>query len=161
MPLELIHGNVIELPQVTRAFTSSAIKLFVLLDLLGSKQSNTMMNLHSNTTFYYQFLAFLEQLLDHHHPHLDDSFLLNSNETASKKTPFFMNADGFHILVDDDHKPFEMLFPSLKILHLIPVPYPDVWHTIADNKDSLDQQVIYKWQQLLTLFLFYLLTNQE
>lgn len=41
--------------------------------------------------------------------------------------------------VADDHTPFAKEGLK-KILHLISVPFPSVWHTLRDNKDALDYQ---------------------
>lgn len=52
--------------------------------------------------------------------------------------------------IEDDHIPF--LKRGVEILHIIPVPFPDVWHTIDDNAEHLDIPTIEDWAKMVTVF---------
>lgn len=51
----------------------------------------------------------------------------------------------------DDHIPFLEL--GVPVLHLIPTRFPDVWHTIDDNAECLDADVMQAWADLFTKWL--------
>ena len=53
--------------------------------------------------------------------------------------------------VTDDHKPFWELGVD-QILHIIPTPFPNVWHTMEDNASALDYEYIDRINQILQLF---------
>ena len=57
-------------------------------------------------------------------------------------------ADG----VQDDHVPF--LIRGVPVLHLIPVPFPDVWHTPKDDLTALDAATVADWGRILTVFVY-------
>ncbi|MBN3319372.1 QPCT cyclotransferase, partial [Atractosteus spatula] len=54
-------------------------------------------------------------------------------------------------LVEDDHKPF--LNRGVRILHLIPTPFPSVWHTFEDNEQNLDQPTIENLMKIMQVFI--------
>jgi glutaminyl-peptide cyclotransferase len=149
------------IPARTCAFQPDSIRLFILLDLLGHHPPSQLYNLHKESSTYFQFFAFLEQFLHYHHlaPPLNQIQPLAHSKDPPPPPPFpmFLNADGSHFQIDDDHKPFQAL--NIPILHLIPVPYPPVWHTMADNHAALNQTVLFQWQKLLALFLFSILND--
>ncbi|KAG2467746.1 QPCT cyclotransferase, partial [Polypterus senegalus] len=41
---------------------------------------------------------------------------------------------------------------SVRILHLIPTPFPDVWHTFNDNEQNLDRDTIENLNKILQVF---------
>ena len=54
--------------------------------------------------------------------------------------------------IDDDHKPF--LEKDVPILHLIPVPFPSVWHTKDDNGAAIDLETVKDWALIMNFFVF-------
>ncbi|XP_030211839.1 glutaminyl-peptide cyclotransferase [Gadus morhua] len=52
--------------------------------------------------------------------------------------------------VQDDHVPF--LNRGVRILHLIPTPFPSVWHTFDDNEENLDRSSIQNLNKIIQLF---------
>ncbi|RXM36094.1 Glutaminyl-peptide cyclotransferase [Acipenser ruthenus] len=52
--------------------------------------------------------------------------------------------------VDDDHVPFYNR--GVRILHLIPTPFPAVWHTMDDNEENLDSSTIENLNKILQVF---------
>ena len=45
-----------------------------------------------------------------------------------------------------------MIFSDVPILHLIPVPFPKVWHTIDDNANAVDYPTVEKLNKILRIF---------
>jgi len=53
-------------------------------------------------------------------------------------------------MIEDDHIPF--LARGVEVLHLIPSPFPKVWHKIEDDGEHLDLDVVEDWATLVTAF---------
>lgn len=53
--------------------------------------------------------------------------------------------------IDDDHRPF-VEAGCHRIIHLIPVPFPKVWHEITDNESALDRDTIHNLQVMLNIW---------
>ena len=45
-----------------------------------------------------------------------------------------------------------LIILGVPVLHLIPVPFPDVWHKIGDNGDTLDDPTVTKLNKILRIF---------
>lgn len=52
--------------------------------------------------------------------------------------------------VQDDHVPF--MARGVDILHIIPYPFPTVWHTMDDDADHLDIPTVKDWAKIMTAF---------
>ena len=52
--------------------------------------------------------------------------------------------------VEDDHIPF--MVRGVEILHIIPSPFPKVWHEITDDGEHLNLDVVEDWTKLVTAF---------
>ena len=120
-----------------------AITLFVLLDLLGSKDPR-IPSYFLTTHWAYRNMADIEK-------RMRDLGLL---ETTPQK-PFLPEFEkpgnrfmrGF---IDDDHAPF--MERGVDILHLIPTPFPDVWHKMEDDGEHLDLPTVRDWAKITTAF---------
>lgn len=123
-----------------------SIDLFVLLDLLGA-EAPSIPSYYKTTHWAYRKMASLETrlrslgLFESHTRH-PDHFL----DEANKKETDAWN--GGHI--GDDHVPF--LAKGVEILHLIALPFPDVWHTIEDDGEHLHLPTVRDWAKLVTAF---------
>ncbi|WFD27419.1 glutaminyl-peptide cyclotransferase [Malassezia nana] len=53
-------------------------------------------------------------------------------------------------VIEDDHIPF--LERGVPILHLIPYPFPSVWHTARDNVQALHNDTMQAWSKLARVF---------
>lgn len=53
-------------------------------------------------------------------------------------------------MVEDDHVPF--MARGVEVLHLIPTPFPKVWHHMADDGAHLDLDTCADWAVLVTAF---------
>jgi glutaminyl-peptide cyclotransferase len=51
---------------------------------------------------------------------------------------------------EDDHKPF--LKRGVPVLHLITVPFPDVWHKITDTRNNVDMTTVENLNKVLRAF---------
>ncbi|KAL2198928.1 peptidase family M28-domain-containing protein [Corynascus similis CBS 632.67] len=119
-----------------------AISLFVLLDLLGAPEPN-IPSYFPKTHWAYEKLAKLEERLRK----------LDLLETKPRK-PFLaergQEARRFSGFVQDDHVPF--MRRGVNILHIIPTPFPPVWHTMDDDGAHLDAPTIRDWARIMTAF---------
>lgn len=52
--------------------------------------------------------------------------------------------------VQDDHVPF--MARGVEILHMIPSPFPRVWHEITDDGEHLDTDTVEDWTKLVMAF---------
>ncbi|RJE23374.1 Glutaminyl cyclase [Aspergillus sclerotialis] len=128
----------------------SSISLFVLLDLLGSKDP-TIQSYFETTHWAYKKLAALEK-------RLRGLNQFKSTGNAPKPQWFIDGSKGEHELsgfgsIQDDHIPF--LDRGVEILHVIdasPFGFPKVWHTLDDNAENLDIDTVEDWSVLITAF---------
>lgn len=119
------------------------ISIFVLLDLLGSANPK-IPSYFLNTHWAYRAMARIEQ-------RMRDLGLLESTPPS----PFLPDRDktvdqfgrGF---VGDDHLPF--MKRGVDVLHLIPTPFPHVWHTMQDDGAHLDMATTRDWAKITTAF---------
>ena len=52
--------------------------------------------------------------------------------------------------VQDDHVPF--MKRGVDILHMIPTPFPEVWHKMEDDGEHLDLATTRDWAKITTAF---------
>ncbi|KAI0136195.1 glutaminyl-peptide cyclotransferase [Xylariales sp. AK1849] len=121
----------------------SQISLFVLLDLLGS-QNPTVPSYFQTTHWAYKGMANIE----------DRMRKLGLLETQPS-TPFLPDAGKLPIQfsrgsIQDDHVPF--MGRGVNTLHIIPSPFPRVWHTINDDGAHLDHPTVRDWAKIVTAF---------
>jgi hypothetical protein len=120
------------------------ISLFVLLDLLGAADPSVP-SYFQGTHWAYQRMAALEGRL--RQMGLLESkpgkpFLPDNNKMATQ-----FAGGGF---VGDDHVPF--MRRGAPVLHLIPSPFPAVWHTMQDDGEHLDIPTVKDWARIVTAF---------
>ncbi|KAF4974322.1 hypothetical protein FZEAL_8751 [Fusarium zealandicum] len=120
-----------------------SISLFVLLDLLGSKDPR-IPSYFLTTHWAYRAMAGLEKRMRQ----------LDVLETKPKQ-PFLPESDKAtnrfsRSYIDDDHRPF--MERGVEILHLIPTPFPDVWHEMTDDGEHLDLPTVRDWARITTAF---------
>jgi hypothetical protein len=119
-----------------------AISLFVLLDLLGAAEPN-IPSYFPTTHWAYRNLAKIEGRLRK----------LGVLETKPKRS-FLAESEKeevkFRGYVEDDHVPF--MKRGVDILHVIPTPFPPVWHTMEDDGAHLDVPTIRDWAKIMTAF---------
>jgi glutaminyl-peptide cyclotransferase len=132
--------------------TLNSISLFVLLDLLGSKNP-TVPSYFTTTHWAYQKMAALEDRL--RSLRLFKSSPNHRRDSATKE-PLFLNdaakqpAAFMGFQIEDDHMPF--MARGAEVLHLIPSPFPHVWHDMQDDGEHLDIPTVEDWALLITAF---------
>ncbi|NWU90265.1 QPCT cyclotransferase, partial [Upupa epops] len=114
------------------------IDLLVLLDLIGAPNP-VFPSYFPNTARWFHRLQALEQ-------QLHDLDLLEDHPGDRR----YFQAALPGGLVEDDHLPF--LLRGVPVLHLIPSPFPAVWHTVADTEDNLDRATIHNLSKILQVF---------
>ncbi|KAF2084430.1 hypothetical protein K490DRAFT_235, partial [Saccharata proteae CBS 121410] len=134
----------------------SSIQLFLLLDLLGS--ANPRVPSYFKTTHWaYKAMAGIETRLRRiglfksspNHPSkrpsgnapTEPAFLTEADKTDDRFLGF---------MVQDDHIPF--MARGVEVLHIIPTPFPRVWHEMDDDGEHLDMDTVEDWARLVTAF---------
>uniref|UniRef100_A0A8D0C220 Glutaminyl-peptide cyclotransferase n=1 Tax=Salvator merianae TaxID=96440 RepID=A0A8D0C220_SALMN len=125
-------------PAATNTNQIQGIDLFVLLDLIGARNP-TFPIYFLNTARWFERLEAIEQRL--HELGLLDNY--------SSQRRYFRGNLRRHP-VEDDHIPF--LRRGVPILHLIPSPFPRVWHTMEDNEENLDKPTVDNLNKILQVF---------
>ncbi|KAF5707648.1 glutaminyl-peptide cyclotransferase [Fusarium mundagurra] len=127
----------------TSAFRTNvdSISLFVLLDLLGAAEP-TIASHFLTTHWVYERAADIEHRMRN----------LKLLETQPRKM-FFLEkhkpADRFtESPIQDDHIPF--IRRGVHVLHIIPTPFPAVWHTMQDNAENLDMPTVRDWIRIMS-----------
>lgn len=114
------------------------IDLFVLMDLLGAPTPR-FGNQFPNTMHWLSRLQNIEKRLH----------TMNQLADHPESVQYFWpNHPVGH--VQDDHIPF--LNRGVRVLHLIPSPFPSVWHTFDDNEQNLDRSTIQNLNKILQVF---------
>ncbi|XP_062428079.1 glutaminyl-peptide cyclotransferase isoform X1 [Rhea pennata] len=125
-------------PGSTTTNQLQGIDLLVLLDLIGAPNP-VFPNYFPNTIRWFQRLQAIEQKLH--------SMNLLKNHLVERQyfQPYLHRG-----LVEDDHVPF--LLRGVPVLHLIPSPFPEVWHTMEDTEENLDKTTIDNLSKILQVF---------
>ncbi|KAL8948417.1 MAG: hypothetical protein Q9222_005395 [Ikaeria aurantiellina] len=128
----------------------STISLFVLLDLLGADHPSVP-SYFKTTHWAYQKMAALEKRLR------SLSLFESASKDDSKRedSPFLTEAEKDMTrwlggMIGDDHLPF--MERGVDVLHLIPAPFPRVWHNREDDGAHLDLPTVKDWSRLITAF---------
>ncbi|XP_061824579.1 glutaminyl-peptide cyclotransferase [Nerophis lumbriciformis] len=114
------------------------IDLFVLLDLIGGP-SPRFGNQFQSTTYWLSRLQNIEKRLH----------FMNQLENHLDEVEYFW-PDHPVGHIQDDHIPF--LNRGVRVLHIIPSPFPVVWHTFEDNEQNLDRPTIQNLNKILQIF---------
>ncbi|XP_054584106.1 glutaminyl-peptide cyclotransferase isoform X2 [Eptesicus fuscus] len=112
--------------------------LLVLLDLIGAPNP-TFPNFFPNSARWFDRLQAIEHELH----------ALGLLKAHSLERRYFQN-HGFGGVIQDDHLPF--LRRGVPILHLIASPFPEVWHTMDDNEENLDEATIDNLNKIIQVF---------
>ncbi|XP_053317237.1 glutaminyl-peptide cyclotransferase isoform X2 [Spea bombifrons] len=114
------------------------IDLFVLLDLIGAANP-IFPSYFKNTHRWHKKLQSIEKRLHS----------LNLLKNHSPDVKYFQSSLRARP-VDDDHVPF--LQRGVPVLHLIPSPFPNVWHTMEDNEKNLHPDTIENISKMIQVF---------
>jgi glutaminyl-peptide cyclotransferase len=116
-----------------------AISLFVLLDLLGSSSPHPQIHNYfaSTTDAEYQHMADVETRLH------------KAGQLRQHNFPYFQRGESPG-RIEDDYVPF--LKRGVPIVHVIPAPFPNVWHRADDNADNVDYIVAQNFADIVLVF---------
>lgn len=120
-----------------------SISLFLLLDLLGAANPR-IPSYFLPTHWAYRNMAAIEKRMR----------ALGALETKPTM-PFLPEADKSanrfsRSFVEDDHAPF--MARGVDVLHIIPTPFPGVWHKIEDDGEHLHMPTVRDWAKITTAF---------
>ncbi|XP_023180150.1 glutaminyl-peptide cyclotransferase isoform X2 [Drosophila hydei] len=122
------------------------IDMLVLLDLLGAPDP-AFFSFFSNTEQWYMRLVDLETRVSKQH--LFERYV-NSGVVQHDPSRYFQPQALRNSQVEDDHIPF--LRRNVPVLHLIPMPFPSVWHTTDDNENVIDYATTNNLALVIRLF---------
>jgi glutaminyl-peptide cyclotransferase len=122
------------------------IDMLVLLDLLGSPDP-VFYSLMPETLTPYASLSATEN-------RLSEGGLMErystSGVTRNNPNKYFQELS-IKAGIEDDHIPF--MRRNVPILHLIPVPFPTVWHTFEDDREAIDVTTVENLMKVLRTFI--------
>ncbi|GFR08934.1 glutaminyl-peptide cyclotransferase [Trichonephila clavata] len=113
----------------------------VLLDLIGTANP-TFYSYFPDTYGLYSQLVEIEKRLN--------SLKLIDAHPPESQTRYFDSRSTL-AFVEDDHIPF--MKRGVPIVHLIPSPFPHVWHRESDNRESLHHPTIDNLNKILRVFI--------
>ncbi|GAB0095990.1 Glutaminyl-peptide cyclotransferase [Sergentomyia squamirostris] len=122
------------------------IYMFVLLDLLGAPDPN-----------FYSYFKKTERNYNHlmtgEHRLLRSGMLENYSysSVADRKPQTYFQPYTWAANIEDDHIPF--LRRGVPILHVIPSPFPEVWHKPTDDEQAVDMVTCENLNRILRLFI--------
>lgn len=119
--------------------------MFILLDLLGARNPS-FYDFFQSTSKWYDRMTTIEQRLK------------VAGLTAQHRNYFANGREWYDAGMQDDHIPF--LREGVRILHLIPHPFPSVWHKMSDNAGALDDNTIANLSKIFHVFVAEYLTLQ-
>lgn len=121
------------------------IDMMVLLDLLGAPNP-TFYNFFDNTERWYSRLVKTEEKLE------NSSLLQRHQKSGTLRTnnSRYFQLRSVNAGIEDDHIPF--LRRNVPILHIIPVPFPEVWHKMDDNLEAVDLLSVENLNKILRIF---------
>lgn len=124
------------------------IDLMVLLDLLGDS-SPQFYSFFPDTHNRYRKLVAIEK-------RLKSKNLLTPEKSVTR---YFTNTKFYGADIKDDHEPF--LVKGVPILHIIPLPFPNVWHTEFDNENIINYGTVKNLLLIFEVFIVQYLTDPE
>ncbi|EPQ32192.1 uncharacterized protein PFL1_00389 [Pseudozyma flocculosa PF-1] len=149
-PMDYVSSSTAHGPRLTARRYHSAytpvrhmdtIEHLVLLDLLGVR--------NPSVPSYFKPTEWLHAALVDAEARLRSAGLLFPAGLQEERRSFFHPQPAWGG-IEDDHLPF--LRAGVPILHVIPNPFPSVWHRMADDRSALDYPTVFAWSRIMTLF---------
>ncbi|KAF7980168.1 hypothetical protein HWV62_39637 [Athelia sp. TMB] len=123
------------------------VEHLILLDLLGSPKPH-IRSFFPDTAWLFDALVSAESRLFQ-----SGAFSYPEGTSLTTIESFFIPRTGKEIsagYIGDDHLPF--MHRGVNVLHLIPEPFPRVWHTLGDDATALDVPTMRRWNLILRVF---------
>ncbi|KAG8184728.1 hypothetical protein JTE90_019331 [Oedothorax gibbosus] len=117
------------------------MEVMILLDLIGTANP-TFYSYFPDTYGLYAQIVEIEKRLN--------SLNLVEAHAPQSSTKYFDSRSTL-AFVEDDHIPF--MKRGVPIVHLIPSPFPHVWHRESDNRESLHHPTIDNLNKILRVFI--------
>lgn len=119
--------------------------LFVLLDLLGLPDP-TFYSFFGETEHWHSHMINVEQRIAQtgQMPNYENSGITNRIAKG------YFQDQAIRSGIEDDHIPF--LHRGVPILHVIPLPFPDEWHTMQDDWHAVDFTTTENLNRILRVF---------
>lgn len=132
------------------------IDILVLLDLIGAPDPQFYSYFPNTQNWYTRFIILEERLSEAGQIRYGESSVFTDLHMNRYFQPNALRSN----LIEDDHTPFLKL--GVPILHIIPSPFPEVWHTADDNLDVIDYNATENIAYIIRLFTMeYLLGGQN
>ncbi|KAG0377744.1 hypothetical protein BGX24_005513 [Mortierella sp. AD032] len=142
------------------------IELFVLLDLLGAEKPRVPSHFGATHWAHQHSLTIEQRLWDaklhggqvltrrkegrsEEERRGDEDDDMDQLEEDHPLTAFFTEQPSWGG-VDDDHRPF--LHRGVPIFHVIPTPFPPVWHKLEDDANAISPEVVEGWANIFRTF---------
>ncbi|SPO19940.1 related to Glutaminyl-peptide cyclotransferase precursor [Ustilago trichophora] len=120
----------------------NTIEHMILLDLLGAPNP-TVPSYYDSTKWLHEAMSDAEKRLK------DAKVLWPAGDAAHQNARSFFTSHKPWGGIEDDHLPF--LHAGVPILHIIPSPFPSVWHKMSDDVTALDYPTMHAWCMILRL----------
>ncbi|XP_014672156.1 PREDICTED: glutaminyl-peptide cyclotransferase-like [Priapulus caudatus] len=117
------------------------IDMLVLLDLIGAANPR-FSSYFDGTSKMFDRLIRIEKTL------AKQDLLVSHSKTANQY--FNTRRRGHNGIAEDDHIPF--MKKGVRVLHLIPMPFPDVWHTQSDDGHHVDHDTVDNLNKIMRVF---------
>ena len=135
-----------KLPKDSSFNSLDKISLMVLMDLIGTRDANKFYSFYPDNSALD--LEFQELIRIERETKVADDFKTAENGMFQSSGQFKSYGGQ---AVEDDHTPF--LPFKVPVLHLIPVPFPSVWHTPDDTLEALDPENCEKISKIIYKFI--------
>lgn len=123
------------------------IDMLILLDLLGAPDPQ-FYSFFKNTENWYRAMVLSEERLAS--AGYLERYQYSSVSTQQSSNRYFQPRSSGAV-VEDDHIPF--LRRGVPILHIIPSPFPEVWHTFTDDRSAVDLVTVENLSRIFRVFL--------
>ena len=120
--------------------------MLVLLDLLGAPDP-AFYSINPETLQWYLSLERTENQLGN--MNLFKGY--TSHGFTSESVTRYFQQRSVQAGIEDDHIPF--MRRNVKILHLIPLPFPSVWHKKEDDRKAIDIDTVENLMKILRIFM--------
>ncbi|GBC02624.1 hypothetical protein RclHR1_04710012 [Rhizophagus clarus] len=143
----------------------NGIEVLILLDLLGASRP-FISNYFATTSWMFSLLIQIESRLSTSNliklpgslvSNLKDDVNIeikeNNIEDSLEDHESYFNQysiNNYYSHIEDDHIPF--LKRGVPVLHIIPSPFPDVWHKLSDNASAIDPVVVLNLNNIFKIF---------
>lgn len=121
--------------------------MLILLDLLGAPDPN-FFSFFETTQDWYTHMHNVEKRL----ANLGFMERYTASSVASRAPNAYFQLRSINSYIEDDHIPF--LQRGVPIMHLIPSPFPSVWHKISDDRKAIDMSTVENLNSILRVFIF-------